>query len=307
MYNCGKYHDKIHFLHRLEKKMIYSEFIELENHGTQEFPIEFYRLDRTHHRYEMNLHWHPEVELILVREGSFELYLNKQRHLLSTGDAAFINPGTLHRGIPDGCVYECAVFKADMLCPPGAAVGKHIKPIVAQSAAVRECFRAKGGEGDRAIIGEIDRLFTVLSERAPRYEMAVYAALYSLFGALYREKAVEEAIPSHAHERQTAQLTRLLSWIDENYTGHITLASLSKVSGFNEKYLCRFFKEQTSYTPIDYINRLRVEKAADDMLTLRRSVTEAAFANGFNDSAYFSKVFRKIKGMTPTEFKKSTL
>ncbi len=287
-------------------KMIYSEFIEREMHGTQEFPIEFYRLDKNHHRYEMNLHWHPEAELILVHKGKFELHLNKQCHLLLPGDAAFVNPGTLHRGIPTDAVYECAVFKADMLCPPGAAVGRHIKPIAAQSAAVRECFRAGGGEADRAVIGEIDRLFTVLSRRAPRYEMAVYASLFSLFDTLYRTDAVEEALPSHAHERQTAQLTKLLSWINEHYTGHITLASLSKVSGFNEKYLCRFFKEQTSYTPIDYINRLRVEKAADDMLTLRLSVTEAAFANGFNDSAYFSKVFRKIKGISPSDFKKSS-
>ena len=100
-------------------------------------------------------------------------------------------------------------------------------------------------------------------------------------------------------------LTRLLEWIDENYTQKITLASLAKISGFNEKYLCRFFKEYTSHTPIDYINRLRVEKAADDMLSRHMSVTEAAYANGFNDSAYFSKMFRQIKGISPSEFRKN--
>ncbi|MBE6589313.1 MAG: helix-turn-helix domain-containing protein [Ruminococcaceae bacterium] len=285
--------------------MIYSDFIEKEMHGTQEFPIEFYQLDKNHHRYEMNLHWHPEAELIRVRRGRFVLHLNKQCYTLCEGDAAFINPGTLHRGIPEDCVYDCAVFKTEMLCPPGASVGKYIKPIAVQNAAVCECFRETGSIGERATVAAIDRLFSVLRERPAQYELAVYAALYSLFFALYEHGAVEKASLSHAHERQTAQLTRLLSWIDENYTSHITLSALSKVSGFNEKYLCRFFKEQTSYTPIDYINRLRVEKAADDMLNHRLSVTEAAFANGFNDSAYFSKVFRKIKGISPTAFKRS--
>ena len=285
--------------------MIYSDFIERETRGTQEFPIEFYHLDKSHHRYEMNLHWHPEAELILVHKGRFVLHLNKQVHVLASGDAAFINPGTLHRGIPEDCVYECAVFKSEMLSPPGVAAGKYVKPITAQAATVRECYRGGRDAGDGAVIAEIAHLFSLLSKKPPQYELAVYAALYSLFYTLYSAGAVEKTASPHAHEKQTAQLTRLLSWIDENYASPITLSSLSKVSGFNEKYLCRFFKEQTSYTPIDYINRLRVEKAADGMLNHRLSVTEAAFANGFNDSAYFSKVFRKIKGMTPTEFKRS--
>ena len=57
--------------------MKYSQFIEKETRGTSEFPIEFYRLDCHHLRYEMSLHWHPEAELIRVYSGSFELHLNK--------------------------------------------------------------------------------------------------------------------------------------------------------------------------------------------------------------------------------------
>ncbi len=286
----------------METRVNYSEYIEREAHGTNEFPIEFYRLDRTHHRYEMNLHWHPEAELLRVYEGSFELHLNRQCYTLRAGDAAIVNPGTLHRGIPRDCVYGCAVFKTEMLCPPGAAVGRYVKPIAAQTSTVKEYF-TQSNEADACVVAGIDRLFDALSEKSAQHELSVYAALYALFATLYSAGAVQSTASSAAHGRQAAHLTRLLSWIDENYTHPITLASLAKVSGFNEKYLCRFFREQTSYTPIDYINRLRVEKAADDMLLRKLSVTEAAYANGFNDSAYFSKVFRKIKGVSPKCFK----
>lgn len=287
----------------METRVNYSEYIEREPHGTDEFPIEFYHLDKTHHRYEMNLHWHPETELIRVYEGGFPLHLNGQCYLLCAGDAAVINPGTLHRGLPTDCVYGCAVFKTEMLSPTGAAVGKYIKPIAARASKVRECFSSAASPEDARAVACIDRLFSVLKEKKPHYELSVYAELYGLFSTLYEIGAVERADDTEAHRRHTEHLTRLLSWIDENYTHPITLSALSKVSGFNEKYLCRFFREQTSYTPIDYINRLRVERAADDLLHRRLSVTEAAFANGFNDSAYFSKVFRKIKGMTPREFR----
>ena len=286
----------------MKTRVDYSEYIEREPHGTDEFPIEFYHLDRAHHRYEMNLHWHPEAELIRVYEGSFELHLGGNRYVLGAGDAAVINPGTLHRGVPTDCVYGCAVFKTEMLSPAGAAVGRYVKPIAARTSTVREFFSAQGDEDARAIAC-IDRLFEELEGKAAGYELSVYASLYELFATLYSIGAVERVEGSGVHGRALAQMTHLYSWIDRHYTHPITLAELSRASGFNEKYLCRLFREQTSYTPIEYVNRLRVERAADDLLHKRMSVTEAAFANGFNDSAYFSKVFRRIKGVSPKEFK----
>ncbi|MBQ8310962.1 MAG: helix-turn-helix transcriptional regulator [Clostridia bacterium] len=281
--------------------MKYSQFIEKEPHGTSDFPIEFYRLDRHHLRYEMSLHWHPEMELIRVYDGRFELHLNKQSYTLTAGDVAIVNPGTLHRGEPTDCRYDCSVFKTDMLCPSGSTVSRYIKPIAGQTHAVRE-YLPSGSAPE--VLGCVDRLFSTLADRPPQYELSVYAALYELFFTLHRCGLVGKNDSNHVRDKQLTHLTRLLEWIDENYTQKITLASLSKISGLNEKYLCRFFKEYTSHTPIDYINRLRVEKAADDMLSRHFSVTEAAFANGFNDSAYFSKIFRQIKGVSPSEFRK---
>ena len=283
--------------------MKYSQFIEKETRGTTEFPIEFYRLDRHHLRYEMSLHWHPEAELLRVYSGTFELHLNKECYTLRAGDVAIVNPGTLHRGEPTDCVYDCAVFKTEMLCPQGSSASRYIKPIANRQTLVREVLPF-GTAPD--VLSCVDRLFAALAERPAQYELLVYATLYELFFTLHRDGLIGKTDDAHTKDKQMTHLTRLLDWIDENYTQRITLASLAKVSGFNEKYLCRFFKEYTSYTPIDYINRLRVEKAADDMLSRHLSVTEAAYANGFNDSAYFSKMFRQIKGCSPSEFRKGT-
>ena len=72
----------------------------------------------------------------------------------------------------------------------------------------------------------------------------------------------------------------------------------------NEKYFCRFFKEFTNITPIDYINRLRIENAAHSLLEAGFTVTEAALDNGFNDISYFSKIFKKYKGVSPKRYSK---
>lgn len=278
----------------------YSEYIEKESHGTSGFPIQFYHLDPSHLRYEMPLHWHPEIELIRVWDGRFDLHLNKMNYTLRKGDLAIVNPGVLHYGTPRDCRYDCTVFKPEMLYSAGTSVARDIKPIVGQVSIIREYF--PDGTAPE-VVQTVDRLFSLLSAPAPHFELSVYETLYRLFAELYRANAITATEVKQGQKKQLTHLIHILEWIEENYTQKISLETLAKQSGLNEKYLCRFFKEYTSYTPIDYINRLRVEKAANDMLTEHGSITETAFTNGFNDSAYFAKVFRQVKGVSPSEWK----
>ena len=71
----------------------------------------------------------------------------------------------------------------------------------------------------------------------------------------------------------------------------------------NEKYLCRFFKSYTGQTPIEYINRLRIDRACFEMTVNRMNVTDAAYECGFNELSYFSKMFKRYKGVTPGQYK----
>ena len=65
------------------------------------------------------------------------------------------------------------------------------------------------------------------------------------------------------------------------------------------------FKEYTGSSPVDYLNKLRIDRACFEISVNRKNATEAAYATGFNDQSYFSKVFRKYRGISPTEYKKS--
>ena len=80
--------------------------------------------------------------------------------------------------------------------------------------------------------------------------------------------------------------------IEQNYTEHITLEQLASVAKTDSKYLCRFFKEYTGNSPIEYVNRLRVERACLCMAAGYDSLTAAALDNGFNDISYFCKIFK---------------
>ena len=70
----------------------------------------------------------------------------------------------------------------------------------------------------------------------------------------------------------------------------------------NPKYFCRFFRQMTQKTPVEYLNYYRIECAREQLSTTSCTVTEIAFNCGFNDVSYFIKIFRKYMGMTPGQF-----
>ncbi len=73
--------------------------------------------------------------------------------------------------------------------------------------------------------------------------------------------------------------------------------------GFSRARMFDLFKAQTGLTPNDYLQRLRVEKAQEQLRQTNRSVTEIALATGFSSGQYFSTVFARYTGVSPTDFR----
>lgn len=281
--------------------MKYLEFYEKKQHGSLEFPIQFYPIDRNHSQYEMPPHWHKEFEIVRVLSGKFRLFLNNVEYILSQGDIALVSCGTLHRGEPQDCIYECIVFDLGML-------RRHQKDIISPYVLpiMNETLTANGliHPDNSMLYSSISALFTAMREQVNCYELSVYSLLFRIFALLYENGLLFKAERRRAG-RQTDAILSLLDWIDVHYHESISLQQLSGHCGMNEKYLCRLFKEYTDRTPIDYVNHLRIENACHELAAGNKSITETAFDCGFNDLGYFSRTFKKYKGLTPKEYYKS--
>ena len=280
----------------------YFEYNEKKQHGSSDFPIQYYRVIPSNPQYEMPLHWHREFEIIRVISGTFCVYLDNVAYTMRAGDVVLVECGTLHRGEPEHCVYECLVFDIGMLRKRHKdALSGYLLPIINRTVSVKCFYKAADNEFFRTV----NELFDTMKEGREYYQLTVYSLIYKLFGCLYSFGYVSENTKDKRTGKQVKVLMELLDWIDASYTESITLEDLSRVSGMNEKYLCRFFKEFTSRTPIDYINNLRIECACHELTENGLSITEAALESGFNDLSYFSKTFKKYKGMSPREYIKS--
>lgn len=278
--------------------MKYNEYYENRQHGTNEFPLQLYS-EKLISREEKHipLHWHREFEIMRVIEGTVPLFLNGVEYNLKAGEVAFIGCGMLHQHSAVNNFYEVVVFDLRMVSGYGLSkISDLIQPILSGDAEIlMRCPEADG---------IVNQLFETIIEKKPFYELKITSLIADLVYCLYANNAV---VLTHTENKRFAHrrevMTLLIDYIEANYKQKITLSDLACISQINEKYLCRFFREFTGLTPIDYINRLRIDHACFDMTVNKRNVTEAAYENGFNELSYFSKCFKKYKGVSPGQFK----
>lgn len=99
------------------------------------------------------------------------------------------------------------------------------------------------------------------------------------------------------------RIAYIISYIEDNLNRKLTLKELSSIINFNPSYFIRFFKSAVGCTPLEYIQKCRIEKAQKLILDGELTVQEIGAAVGFGDSHYFSRYFKKSTGFSPTVYR----
>ena len=281
--------------------MHYLDYNEKINHGTPDFPMAFYHVDERHPRYNMPFHWHKEMELIRILEGSITISLDSVFLTTHAGDLILIEEGVIHGGTPEHCVYECAVFDAGLLAHTDACK-RYVRLMTRHQIQLYHYFQADEPRF-APLLAATERLFPAIAYPHAGSELLTLGALYEFFGRLFEgECYVESPVESVSLRRKMDVLKPVLEYIDTHYASPISLADLSRLAGMSPKYFCRFFKAALHRTPMDYLNYYRIEQACRILTTTELPVTEAAYRCGFNDSSYFVKTFRKYMGISPRAY-----
>ncbi len=94
-----------------------------------------------------------------------------------------------------------------------------------------------------------------------------------------------------------------IKYINQYYFESINLSSISECIGVHKVYLCRLFKEETGYNLTDYVTKTRIEKAIEMMQQTQLKLYEIGEKVGFTDARQFSTSFKKVVGISPTEYR----
>ncbi len=118
----------------------------------------------------------------------------------------------------------------------------------------------------------------------------------------YMQKKIQE-IRSIKASRASSLLSLVLGYIHKNYGTELSLESAAEVVRVSPFYLSKLFRKETGKTFIDYLTEFRIKKAKELLSIPTNNVKDVCYMVGYRDPNYFARVFKKISGITPTEYR----
>jgi len=123
-----------------------------------------------------------------------------------------------------------------------------------------------------------------------------YSDCYALIGNLLK---MATPISNKTHRG----VQGAVAYINEKYMDEITVKTLANIANMSESNFYAVFKKQMGISPIAYLNNYRLSVAADRLFDTSDTISEIGYSVGINDPLYFSKLFKKIYGMAPKEYR----
>ena len=113
----------------------------------------------------------------------------------------------------------------------------------------------------------------------------------------------EKTIEENESEESVPFVKEAKEYVEEHYTENLTVKEVANIIGISSGYLSTMFNQSMGQSFVDYLNQLKINHACVYLEQNYLKVYEIAYKVGFQDEKYFTKVFKKIKGITPKEYK----
>ena len=286
-----------------------SEFIEREEkkqHGDFMFPFVTYGTHIPKGITSFPIHWHEEVEMVIVYKGMADYYLNGEKVLLQEGDVLFISPSTLHafnQNADNIFLAEAVLFNLNLINNSvDICNNKYFSPLLNC-----ECTPYFVINNNHTCYDELkemlNNLLITYKEKNEYFELEIKSILLEIFYILFSNNyfIINNNMPNNTSNKI---IKSVLNYIQENYNKPLTLNDIANTFKISVYHLSHMFKDTTRMSCIDYIIDFRLLKASQLLLTTDDAILNIALEVGFNNISYFNRAFKKKFNTTPSEYRK---
>ena len=240
-------------------------------------------------------HWHEEIQLIYVDEGSLNMTVGNRKLTLDSGDVQVINPCEVHSLKKSSAKYFSVHFSRVFV------------QSFFDSAESYGYVLEEGSQERREMVFLMQKLLAVERNTFDEYSALVkYSLLLKMLRLLLTRCRTEKIVSVYGTDRSLDDdVMAVKQYIEAHYRQKIMTADLKKLMHFDSSYVMTHFKRRMGMTIMSYTIKERTKHALDDYLTHDIPIGEAAKKNGFCHYNHFTKACHKYYGASPTEIKKA--
>lgn len=270
-----------------------------------EYPIYIRRGILSHYpNYTAPSHWHDDIELIAVLEGEMDYNVNGEITTLRKGEGIFVNARQMHFGFSASkteCDFICILLHPMLLCAMPSYEQDFVLPVIRNND-TPFVFLNPNIHWQKAILEQIYYMDQNKGQKtAPLKVQASFSVIWSL---LFENIPPENHIVNTRSNDLTAA-RNMVGFIQKNYTKKISLKEIALSGAVGQSKCCKLFAKYFGQTPNTYLNQYRLNKSLEHLRNSDMSITEIALSVGFGSASYYTEIFRKCFGKSPTEFRKS--
>ncbi|WOO35061.1 AraC family transcriptional regulator [Anaerocolumna sp. AGMB13020] len=281
---------------------------ELKEHGSYQFPVLV--SEETLSKYTSGSflwHWHKEIEFTLVLSGNMFYQINEDIFYLTEGEALFGNSNTLHTGRMDknkDCNYLSVTFNPKIIYGYEGSLIQHkyVNPL--QQDTSFSSFHFDLSENwHTEIISYLMQLSVITKQESYYRELDTQLLLLKLWRTFASNRPHQVKETKKFEEQNIKRIKQILTYLENHFTLKIELEDVARHINLCKSECCRLFKRYMGIPLFEYLIEYRIEKSLFYVTGSDISITEIALNVGFTDPNYYSKVFRKLKGCSPTKYR----
>lgn len=269
--------------------------------------------------YSIPDHWHEDLELIYVLEGELIVSVNGESRTLHSNEGIFVNSKRIHSNrSPQGtfCQFYCTVFHPSYLCVSPHIERKYVAPMIGTSSF--DYITLTKNDWTAAIVCELEKMVrsgeklscneTECTQRKIGKfgsELEIIESAFRILRILLDNVEISEKPSMGLYNNNSGILKDMLVFIRDHYMDKIGLEDIATAGNVGKTLCTKLFRNYTSKTPVDYLIDYRIKKSEEMLTGTDISITEIAYATGFNSASHFTKTFREKIACTPHEFRNS--
>ncbi|QGH36221.1 helix-turn-helix domain-containing protein [Gracilibacillus salitolerans] len=267
------------------------------------FPESVYYYYKEWQEYNMNIHKHPAIEIMYVIKGKCKVEIDNQIVELRKNQYIFIHSNVPHRLIVEK-KYPCRMLNVEFEWRKDRNHFTNVHTLMKHDERLMEMFL---DDENYFVLKDVDNVYNhlrslvlELDHKVPGNELIIDILLIQLLTSVAKNRTDQK---EHINEANEYFINQVLAFIHENYDYEIKVQDLAKVVHLHPSYLHRIFKQTMKITINEYITKVRIDKAKMLLVNTDIPVTEISNYVGINTSQYFSNIFKKYTGLSPSKYR----